>query len=257
MGRRARRVGDSAHRLGIGTDPQDFVIVTSDRACCPCGSVLSAGIKSGMNSGSRSYPTWQDVAPAVGDKVIDAVVAAVKAAKDDLADYRSFRPAWVAQASERGLATWIHDRLWFHVAAALGELPHVTVIDKGVLREFTVGPETSLYRFRVKRHQEDGDVSTYPTELALEFLAQVEDMLDIFDELHLIAGYKWDRDERAMGSPVISLRDGRHHLIWEHDLSSRGDESTGSQGLPSVTEPPAPAIDGIIKDADRLSDDHE
>jgi hypothetical protein len=174
-----------------------------------------------------------------------------------LTDYRRFRPAWVAQASERGLAAWIHDRLWYHLVVALDDHPQVVITDKGVLREITVGPESSVYRFRVKRHHQDGDVSTYPTQLALEFLAQVEDMLDGFDEWHLIAGYEWDREERAMGAPVISLRDGRHHVIWEKDLSDWGDDSTGEQSLPTVPEPPAPVIDIAKKDTGQISDDHE
>jgi hypothetical protein len=211
-----------------------------------------------MKSGFRSYPAWADVEAALGDKVIEAVVTAVKAATADLADYRRFRPAWVAQASERGLAAWIHDRVWYHLVAALDDHPNVVITDKGVLREITVGPARSLYRFRVKRHHVDGDVSTYPTQLALEFLAQVEgDMLEGFDELHLIAGYKWNREERAIEYPVISLRDGRQNLIWEHDLSDWDADSTGPQELPSVPEPPAPVIEGAAKDAERASDGDE
>lgn len=204
---------------------------------------------------SRSYPTWPEVETALGDKVIDAVIAAVRATKIDLADYRRFRPAWVVQASERGLAAWIHDRLWYHITVALADLPHVIITDKGVLREFTVGPETDVYRFRVKRHHLDGDVSTYPTQLALEFLAQVDDMLDGFDELHLIAGYRWDREERAMGGAVISLRDGRDDIKWEHDLADPGEESGGTEGLPAIPTPPPPIVDGPAKEPQRDSEE--
>jgi hypothetical protein len=215
-------------------------------------------MKSAAESGpKRAYPRWEDVQPTLGDKVIEAVAGAVNAAKGDLADYRSFRAAWVAQASERGLAAWIHDRLWFHLASALDKIPGVTITDKGVLREFSVGPETSVYRFRVKRHHEDGDVSTYPTELALEFLAQPEGMLEIFGESHLIAGYRWIGEERAMGDAVISLRDGRQNVIWEKELPFHGGGSSGTEGLPRVPQPPEPVIDGAAKEADSASDYHE
>lgn len=225
-------------------------------------AIKGGGIKTGMKSAAesgprRTYPRWADVEPALGDKVIEAIAASVNAARDDLADYRSFRPAWVAQASERGLAAWIHDRLWFHLVSALELIPGVAITDKGVLREFCVGPETSVCRFRVKRHHEDGDVSTYPTELALEFLAQAEGMLEGFEELHLIAGYRWISEERAMGEAVISLRDGRQNVIWEHEIPFQGGGSAGTQGLPSVPQPPQPVIDGVVKDADRASDDRE
>jgi hypothetical protein len=126
----------------------------------------------------------------------------VKLSKADLATYRRLHAGWVVQSSERGLAAWIHDRPWYHLAAALADLPGVVITDNGVLREFAVGPETEVIRFRVKRHDMDGDVSTYPTQLALDFLAQVEGMLPGFRELHLIAGYRWDREERAMGGAV-------------------------------------------------------
>src|SRR6266536_2149800 len=130
--------GGAGHRLTHKSEnPVDTWIVTSPWACRPCGGTPRSGIKSGMKSGFRSYPTWDEIEPALGDKVINAVVAAVASTVDDLADYRRFRPAWVAQASERGLAAWIHDRLWYHLVAALDDHPQVTITDKGVLREIT------------------------------------------------------------------------------------------------------------------------
>jgi hypothetical protein len=181
---------------------------------------------------------------------------AVSATKTDLADYRRFRPAWVAQHSERGLAGWIHDRLWYHITVYLTDLPQVSLTDKGVLREFAVGPETDVYRFRVKRHHLDGDVSTYPTQMALEFLAQTADMLDGFDELHLIAGYKWEPETRAMGEAVISLRDGRENIKWEHALDDPGSESGGAgAALPPVAGPSQPVIDGVAKEPESASED--
>lgn len=148
----------------------------------------------------------------------------------------------VVQSSERGLAAWIHDRLWYHLASALTDLPDVVITDNGILREFTVGPETEVIRFRVKRHDMDGDVSTYPTQLALDFLAQVEGLLPGFSELHLIAGYRWDREQRAMGSAVISLRDGLDNIKWEVDLGLAAPAS-GATGLPVKPKPSAPVID--------------
>lgn len=258
-----RRVGRSAVGSGSAACARagaSFLILTPNLASCCCAMTPGSGIKSGMKSGSefrpsRNYPTWPQVEVALGDKVIEAVIVAVKAAKADLADYRRFRPAWVAQASERGLAAWIHDRLWYHITVALSDLPQVTITDKGVLREFTVGPETDVYRFRVKRTHMDGDVSTYPTQLALEFLAQMDEMFDGFDELHLIVGYRWDRDERAMGSAVISLRDGRDDIKWEQDLEDPGDDASGADRIPAIPEPSAPVIDGIARDADKASEE--
>jgi|HubBroStandDraft_1064217.scaffolds.fasta_scaffold08683_5 hypothetical protein len=191
---------------------------------------------------NRQYPTWNQVKVALGDKVIDALIFAVSSTRTDLADYRRFRPDWVVQHSERGLAGWIHDRLWYHLTVEQADLSHVVITDKGVLREFTVGPETEVIRFRVKRHDMEGDISTYPTQLALEFLAQVDGMLPIFSELHLIAGYRWNQDERSMGGAVISLRDGLDDIKWSQDLDA-APPSTGTAGIPATPKPPAPVID--------------
>jgi hypothetical protein len=128
------------------------------------------------------------------------------------------------------------------LATALADLSDVVVTDNGVLREFAVGPATEVIRFRLKRHDMDGDISTYPTQLALEFLAQVDGMLPGFHELHLIAGYRWDREERAMGGAVISLRDGVDNIKWEVDLNSAG-PAAGTTGLPVKPKPSAPVID--------------
>jgi hypothetical protein len=206
------------------------------------------GIKSGMKSDSRSlpnrkYPTWDDVDAALGDKFIEALIVAVRATREDLADYRRFRPSWVAQHSERGLAGWIHDRLWHHLTVGVADLPQVIITDEGVLREITVGPATEVMRFRIKRTHMDGDVSTYETQMALEFLAQADGMLEIFGELHLIAGYRWDRDERAIGHAVISLRDGRDNIKWEKDLEDTAGQSGSLDNMPAKPKPPAPVID--------------
>ncbi len=147
--------------------------------------------------------------------------------------------------------------MWYHITVAMVDLPQVIITDKGVLREFSVGPETDVMRFRVKRHHLDGDVSTYPTQLALEFLAQVDEMLEGFDELHLIAGYRWDREERSMGGAVISLRDGRDDIKWEEDLEVPVGISGGSGSFPAKPTPPAPVIDSGNIGSDRSSSSSE
>ena len=201
-------------------------------------------MKSAPTSGpNRQYPSWNAVKVAIGDKIIDAITSAVALSKADLATYRSLHSAWVAQHSVRGLAAWIHDRVWYHLTVVLADLPDVVITDNGVLREFAVGPPTEIIRFRVKRHDMDGDVSTYPTQLALDFLAQVEGvLLPGFSELHLIAGYRWDRDERSMGAAVISLRDGLDDIKWEVDLAPAA-PAGATTGLPAKPKPSAPVID--------------
>lgn len=73
-------------------------------------------------------------------------------------------------------------------------------------------------RLRLKKHDIEGSISTYPTQGALEFLEQEPPALDGLEEIRLIAGYRWNPDERAIGGAVISLRHSKDDLAWMHDL---------------------------------------
>lgn len=197
----------------------------------------------------NSYPTWEQVRGDVGDKVIDGLVVAVERTRADLADYRNLRPTWVAQSSERGLASWIHDRLWVHLIAEIDGLPNVSVKDKEPHREIGFG---YTYRMRVKRHHEDGSVETYRTPLALEFLAQaaVQGTFDGMEDWHLIAGYYWNRELREIGDAVFSLRDG-DRIIWEQRPQPPSAGEEGGTPLPALPEPPAPIVDDTAASKDR------
>lgn len=49
-------------------------------------------------------PEPDSVLYALGDKVVHGVSRSVALGRNDLAEYRSAHPGWVADASERGLA---------------------------------------------------------------------------------------------------------------------------------------------------------
>jgi hypothetical protein len=135
--------------------------------------------------------------------VLEPIDGAVRLARKDLTEYRTAHPSWAAQHSERGLASWIHDRLWFHLAVLLDAVDSVAMVDKEPTREIGVGIN---YRLRVKRHHDDGAVNTYPTLGAMEFMAQEAQLcIEGMESVHLIAGYIWDRDARDIGPAVISL----------------------------------------------------
>jgi hypothetical protein len=108
------------------------------------------------------------------------------------------------------------------------------------------------YRIRVKRHHWDGRVSTYPTEAALDFMAQPPEQktLEGMQEIRLIAGYHWDKDLRDITAGVLSLRDGLDKKIWliELPLSDSG-EGTGTSAMPTSPTPQSPIIDtGSLKE---------
>ncbi|MFG3147208.1 hypothetical protein [Streptomyces sp. NPDC048243] len=191
-----------------------------------------------------SFPQSPKVLSGLGPKVTHSLVRAVDLAAGDLQTYRETYPSWVAQHSERGLANWIHDRLWAHLIAELDGHPGVTLTDGEPTRELTVGIS---YRLRVKRHRDDGQVSSYATQTALEFFAQgPQEAFPGFEEVRLTAGYEWDPDARKIGEAVLSLRDGQEKVVWLVPLRSAGEPpATGTVQpvQPTTPTPQLPSID--------------
>lgn len=181
-------------------------------------------------------PVPADVCRDLGDKVIRAFSRAVSLTREDLSKYRATFPGWVADHCERGLAGWIHDRLWAHVLAEFQDIDEVTIVDREPLRELYVGIK---YRVRVKRHHSDGRVASYPTQEALDFFDQGQ--LPGMELVRLIAGYEWDREQRSMGTPLLSLRDGMHDIVWIHPLPEV-DEQGGTVVRPVMPGPTGPVI---------------
>ena len=187
----------------------------------------------------KSYPKFQDVLDGIGEKSTAAFVLGVKRTKTDLRTYRETFPQWVADASERGLANWIHDRLWSHLAGFAEDIPDMETIEKGVLREMIVGVN---YRFRVKRHSDIGSVASYRTEQFREFVAQPDQQLPGMEETRLILGYEWIKDAREIGPAVLSLRDGEDNLIWNEPLPDVADTDEGGTTPIITPQRPAPTV---------------
>jgi hypothetical protein len=175
----------------------------------------------------------------LGDKVTGAVAAAVVEVRADLALYRAEHPGWASSDSERGLANWINDRLWDHLVRLLDGVDVVAIGERGSTRELIV---RDRIRIRVKRHDMNGAIATYPTRTALSFYKQ-SCQLVLFDglpEVYLAVGYVWERESREIGVPVVSLRDGVDNLVWMHELPQPPMESVVS--MPPVSDAPAPTV---------------
>ena len=174
------------------------------------------------------YPVPDEVLASLGDKVVAGLSTAVASARQDLADYRAAFPHIVADHSGRGLANWIHDRMWAHATVALDGINNLAWVDSGPSRDIYVGMD---YHIRLKRHSSTGAIRNYPTATALDFVAQEPDLLTLLGitTLNVSVGYEWDDLTRSMGNAVISLRDGSFDdVIWMSDL------------------PAAPAAGGVI-----------
>ncbi|MFF6808362.1 hypothetical protein ACFZAG_00465 [Streptomyces sp. NPDC012403] len=191
----------------------------------------------------NSHPSSREVLSGLGEKVTHSLARSVKLAAGDLRTYRGWNPTWVAEASERGLANWIHDRLWSHLTSLLDGHPGVTLSHGEPTREVVVGVS---YRLRIKRHREDGQVSSYPTQTALEFFAQgVQDTFPGLEEVRLVAGYEWEADSREIGEAVLSLRDGQDEVVWLvplPDVGEAGGRGTVQPVRPTAPEPSLPSI---------------
>jgi len=165
----------------------------------------------------KSYYNPDEVLEALGEKVVEALVAAIPRTRLDLDRYRASLPDIVATSSSRGMANWFHDRVWHHVVSDLEDIHNVVVVDKGPVREIFVD---GTYRVRIKRHDKKGRVSSYPTQAALEFYSQPSGQL-VFGglaEVRLIAGYQWNSTTHEIGPAVLSLRDGLDNVLWMIEL---------------------------------------
>jgi len=197
----------------------------------------------------KSWPSSQAVLDDLGDKVVTAFRLAVADTRTDLTTYRNAHPGWAAEHSKRGLANWIHDRLWAHLLVRLDGLANVSIVDREPLREIWV---SNNYCVRAKRHHLDGAISTYPTDTALEFLAQPGQLtLDGLVEMHLVIGYEWDKETNEVGRAVISLRDS-DYVVFVDELPDDGEKGT-AQGVTPLppTEPAPPVVTDLTTDDKR------
>lgn len=192
-----------------------------------------------------SHPTPEDVLSELGDKVVDALVHAVEAARAKFVTYRKLHPDWAADNAARTIADLIHDWMWTDLKLELDSLPHVALTDADPKREIAVqvqSAERLSYLLRIKLHHLDGRTSNYQTQAALDFTMQgVNQTFPGWGEVRLMAGYEWDKDTRTMGAPVISLRHGRD-IIWVHQLP--GSSPAGVASRPDIPgTPPLPVVD--------------
>lgn len=188
-------------------------------------------------------PVPDEVFDALGDKIVAGLGDAVEDARDDLLEFRTIVPH-LATMSSRGLANWIHDRIFVHAQARLDSIEGVSFIDSGPYHDMWVGTD---YHLRFKRHSKTGAVRAYPTQAALDFITQ-DDVLFGGGVVNLIAGYEWLDDVQEMGDAVISLRDGSFEdALWVAHLPGTDEMGGGGSNVTPITpiddSPATPVID--------------
>lgn len=197
-------------------------------------SVIASGIFSGM----FSHQDPQTVLSGLGDKFLMNLASSVRGARANLAELREWRPSWFPPMSERCLANLIHDRIWARLIAAVDGSPNVDTIDREPVREIWVSQH---YQVRIKRHQPDDKISTYPTAAALEFWTQGV-QLPSLESVTLGAGYRWIDEERRIGPAVVSYRDRIDNPIWAVELNEP-QEGSERIGWKPIIRPDLPAVD--------------
>ncbi len=188
----------------------------------------------------KSYLDSGTALEALGGKVVEALGVIVSKARHDLHVYRTRFPDFVAEASERGLANWIHDRLWWHLNRSLEDVDTVKIVESGPTREIIV---SETYRIRIKRHDGQGRVRSYPTAGANAFFEQLALQLHLDEgtEVHLTAGYLWEAESREIGAAILSCRDGVDNLIWMVELPEP-DEGAPVAPIVGPETPPRPRV---------------
>lgn len=181
----------------------------------------------------------------LGDKMLDALALSVTRARADFQQYQATLPEFVIQASARGRANWIHDRLWHHISTLLDDTDDVFLIDLGATREIVLGDR---YRIRMKSHKPPSRVASYPTQAALAFMQQAPEqlVLDGLEQIRLIGGYEWMDETSVIGPAVLSMRDGQDNVLWVHELSEPG-TTTAVTPLPPRDDPEATKVRARIR----------
>ena len=194
-----------------------------------------------------SLPSDEQVTAALGDKFLTCFVDAVDAARGDYEEFREWRPSWFASFTNRFTSNFVHERVWAYMVAGLDDQADVVILDKEPRRELIVGGK---YVMRIKRHSEADRIRSYPTSAALDFWAQKPALAGL-EQISLAVGYIWDKDERAVKAPVLSLRDGLDKRpVWAIRFTSRmaGADSIAWEPI----EPTDPTMDlsTILKSED-------
>lgn len=203
------------------------------------GASRGAGIFSGMFSRRDSQAVLDDI----GDKFPLALVRATQASRADFAQFRRAFPGWMPGMFERDLANLIHPRIWAHLTAELDGVDGVTLIAQEPVREIGIQSVAGRgYVARVKRHSARDRIRSYPTRTDVVFWGGAQATFDGLDRVPLAVGYRWDRELREIGAPVISYREGKENVIWAVALDAG--ESGGVQPLTyTPIQPNLPQLD--------------
>ncbi len=175
----------------------------------------------------------------LGSKFPLALVRATDAARDDLRDFRAWRPDWLQGMFQREVAGLVHARIWTHLMAELDGISDIELRTEEPFREArVVTPLGRAFKVRVKRHSEGDRISSYPTASDLQFWGGAVVTFEGLEEVPLAAGYRWQAAAGEVGAAVISYREGKESLVWAVEV----DGESGDGVVPLRYNPILPEL---------------
>ena len=185
-----------------------------------------------------SYPDSDKVIGDLGETFVNTFIDAVDGARDDFAEFRTWKPGWFPSFTGRFTANFLHERIWDRMVRELDGSVGVHVVDREPIRELHQG---TRYIIRLKRHHPGDRISSYPTEGSSAFWSNSDLTLDGLEAFSLAIGYMWDAELRAMGEAVLSFRDGKNNPVWAVRL---GRDSAAPAGfIWTPVDPTLPELD--------------
>lgn len=181
----------------------------------------------------------ESISEFLGQPVLSAIVVARDNAAVELADWRRTSPSEIAAATPRGLANRIHDRFIHHMVNALDTVDGVAFKERRSARQFVVKEKVVLV---CKRHDQQDKIKAYPTRTAIDLWGDAA-TLDGLSTINVAAGYRWDKELREIGVPVLSFRKAlRARPVWVVNLSREEGAAAPVRIIPPAV-PGLPSID--------------
>jgi len=193
----------------------------------------------GIFSGMFSARNPNDVRYDLPDQLLQALVDAVESASLDWEAFRREHPEWTAGMFERESASLIHSNLRRHLVRDVESIPNVTAFNREPYFEMAAeGAVGRFYKIRVKRHDALDLISSFPTPSDQRFWGDMPSGFDQLEVVNLAFGYRWKKEDKAVGAAVLSYREGKSNPIWSVELQRPG----GSLTAPIAFSPILPSL---------------
>lgn len=182
----------------------------------------------------------ESIAEQLGQGVLSAIVGSRDDSAAEYAEWRLRTPGEVATASASGLAHRINDRFVAHMQRRLDGVAGVEFRETRRGREFIVHDR---FVVQCKRHDAQDRIKAFATRSAIERWGGAT-TLEGLSTINLAAGYRWDKETREIGSPVLSFRRGlRFKPLWVVDLGHQGGQPATPIRVVAPRVPGLPSID--------------